>query len=94
MDAIAATGLGGGDDRFDVEVAAYGVTADLARRARQPGVQRHRIRLGEDRHRIDAERRRRPGDADRDLAAIGDQDALEHVYSPRSLPDRALPARS
>ena len=43
MDAIAAACLGRGDDRLDVEIAAHRIAADLARRARELGVQRHRI---------------------------------------------------
>ena len=89
MDAIAAACLGRGDDRLDVEIAAHRIAADLARRARELGVQRQRIGPREDRDRIDAQRRRGPGNADRDLPAIGDQDALEHCSFLKSSGPRA-----
>ena len=83
MHAIAAAFPGRSDDGVDVEIATHRIAAggaDLARRAREPGVQRQGIGRREDGDRVDAERGRRPRDADGDLAAIGDQDALEHRF--------------
>src|SRR5207342_315816 len=63
-----------------------GAAPDLLRLAGELGVERQRIGRREDGDRVDAERRGRPGDPDGDLAAIGDQDPLEHFISPRFLP--------
>ena len=98
QEAVAGVhGLGAGlaahlEDALDVEVA-------LGRRraAQQVGlvgardVQRVAIELGVDRHRGDAHLAQRADDADRDLAAVGDQDLLEHAID--SLVERKFGAR-
>jgi hypothetical protein len=81
MDAVGATLLRRRDHGVDVEIDAQRIgvgLADLARLVREFGMQRLRIRSREHGDRFDPERRRRPGDANGDLAAVGDQHALEH----------------
>ena len=85
MDAVGATLLGGGDDGLDVEIGAQrvgDVLADLDGLVRELRMQRLRIGRREHGNRFDSERRRRPGDANSDLAAIGDQHPLEHRRPP------------
>ena len=82
MDAVAAAVLGRGDDGVDVEIAAHRVAADTDRCALPASLvcsdsESAGVKTATE---VDAERRGRPGDADRDLAAIGDQDALEHCF--------------
>ena len=87
MDAVGAALLGRRDDRLDVEIGAQrigDVLADLAGLVRQLRMQRLRIRRREHGDRFDPERRRRPGDANGDLAAVGDQHAFEHRRFPSS----------
>src|SRR6266540_155298 len=63
--------------------------AEQVRLVRAPGVRRVAIRLGVDRHARDAELLERPHDADGDLAAICDQDLLEHLRAGRLSASRA-----
>ena len=75
----AGTGrLGGGHDRVDVEVAVVrGRRSDAHGDVGEPDVPRAGIRVAVDGDRADAHRSKRADDAAGDLAAIGDQDALE-----------------
>ena len=76
VDAVHAVGLGQGDDAVDVEVGAD----RLPGLAHQIGlvsleaVQCEAILVGVDRDGADAEFVRRPEHADRDFAAIGDEE--------------------
>ena len=82
MDRVGAGDLGGGDDARNVEIR-------LARRRRadadvvvgEAHVQRFAIGLGVDGDRLHAELAAGADDAQRDLAAIGDQDLVEHSSS-------------
>ena len=75
MDGVGAGDLGGGDDRGDVEVT-------LARRGRTDAdviigvadMQRVAVGLGMDGHGLQAHLLARQDDAQRDLAAVGDED--------------------
>jgi hypothetical protein len=78
--AVAAALPGGGDEGADVEVGAHRVAAagqfaGFGRHARVQGVG---IRRRVDGHRLHAEPGGGPGDADGDLATVGDQYALQH----------------
>ena len=74
MDRLGAGRLGGGDDLADIEIGLGGL-----RRADRNGLvghidmQRVAVRLGIDRHGLDAEPARGPDDAAGDLAPIGDE---------------------
>ena len=90
-------GLGAGlpahlEDALDVEVAlGRRRAAEQVRLVGALDVQRVAIELRVDRHGRDAHLAQRAGDADRDLAAIGDQDLLEHAVD--SLVERKFAAR-
>src|SRR5665647_2083882 len=79
MDRVGARDLRGGDEARDLEVR-------LARRRRpdadivvgKADVERLAIGFGVDGNRLDVELAARADDSERDLAAIGDQDFLEH----------------
>ena len=98
MDRLGAGLLGGLDDLLDVQVAL-----GRHRRADQEGlvglahVRRVAVDLRVDGDRADAHLLQRAGDPDRDLAAVGDQDLLEHggaVYLCRERQaSRPTPAR-
>ena len=80
MDRVGAGDLGGGDEARNVEVG-------LARRRRadadvvvgEAHVQRFAVGLRIHGDRLDAEFAAGADDAQRDLAAVGDQDLLEHA---------------
>lgn len=64
----------------DGEVALGGGRgADTDRRVRLPYMPGVRVRVAEHGHRAHAQRPQRTDDADRDLAAVGDQDSAEHL---------------
>ena len=80
MDRVGAGDLGGADDRRHVQVAvgaARRTDADVL--VGEPHVQRVLVGLGVDGDRLDAELAAREDDAQRDLAAVRDQDFLEHL---------------
>ena len=54
-------------------------TADVDREVGHLHVLRMAVGIGEDGDRLDAHPTRGPSDADGDLAAVGDEDALEHI---------------
>ena len=71
---------GGGDDLVDREIArGGGGRPDRHRLVGHCDVQRVLVGFRIDRDGLDPEASRRPDDAAGDLAAIGDQDALEHA---------------
>ena len=79
MDRVGAGDLRGADDRRHAQVAvgaARRPDADVL--VGEPDVQRVLVGLGVDRDRLDAELAAGADDAQRDLAAVGDQDLLEH----------------
>ena len=81
MHTVAVTGLGGGNDRLDVQVGADRVgrsAGDLPRRTRQLGVQRQAIDSRVNPDRLNTQRRSGTRDPNRYFAAIGDQHSLEH----------------
>ena len=79
MDRVGPGDLGGADDRRHVEIAVGAPRrSDAHVLIREPHVQRVLVRLGEHRHRLDAEFPARHDDAQGDLAAVGDQDLLKH----------------
>ena len=79
VDGVGGGDLGGADDGRDVEVAlarrrgpdAHGLVGEAH-------VERARVDLGVDGDGLDAELAARAQDAQRDLAAVGDEDLLEH----------------
>ena len=77
VDGVAFGRLGRGDDPVDVEIGFH--AGALQRHGFVSGahVQGGGVVLGEDGHAGHAQFRRRPGDADGDLAPVGDQHALE-----------------
>ena len=78
VDRLGAGRASGLDDEVGPEVRfGRGRTMQELEVIRLPHVERTRIRLGGNRHCLDAHAARRPDDAAGDLAAIGDQDALE-----------------
>ena len=79
MDGVDAGDGRGREDRRDVEVAvARRRRADADRLVGQPHM--HGVAVGRrmDRHRLDAHLAAGAMDAERDLAAVGDQDLVEH----------------
>ncbi len=79
MDGVGAGDLAGGDDRRNVEIAvARGRRADADALVGEPHM--HGVGVGGrmDRDRRDAELLGGAQDAQRDLAAVGDQDLVEH----------------
>ena len=80
MDGVGAGDLGGGDEARDLEVGVArrrGADADVV--VGEADVQRLAVGLGVDGDRLDAELAAGANDAQRDLAAICDQDFLEHA---------------
>ena len=79
VDAVAPVGHRGADDGVDVEVGGDGVgrPADAAHLGGHAGVQRPLVDDRVHGDRLDAEQVGRPGDADGDLAAVGDEDAAQ-----------------
>ena len=79
MDRLGVGDFGGADDRRDVEVARRRRRrADADRLVGEPHVLRLGVGLGMDDHRLDAQLAAGALDAQRDLAAVGDQDLFEH----------------
>src|SRR6476619_6211804 len=79
MDRLGVGDLGGGDDRGHVEVALRrGCRTDADGFVGELDVLRVAIGLRIDHNRLDADLAARALDAQRDLAAVGDQDLLEH----------------
>ena len=80
MNRVGAGDLGGGDDARNLEVrVARGRRADADIVIREAHVQRFAVGFGVDGHGLDAELAARADDAQRDLAAVRDQDFLEHA---------------
>ena len=78
VDRVGAGDLGGGDDRRDVEVALRrAARADAHRLVGEAHVERARVGLGVHGDGADAELAARADDAQRDLAAVRDEDLLE-----------------
>jgi hypothetical protein len=75
MHGVAAGGGGDGEQLRGVEVGGRADAAQRVRIVRVQAVQRRVVVLGEHRNRGDAERGGAVGDADGDLAAVGDQQA-------------------
>ena len=83
MDRVGAGDLAGGDDRRDVEVAlARRRRADADALVGEPHM--HGVGVGRrmDGDRRDADLLAGAEHAERDLAAVGDQDLVEHARSP------------
>ena len=84
VDRVRARDLGGRDDVGDVEIAlGRGRRTDADRLVREPDVHGVGIRGRMDRDRLDPHLMTRAVDAERDLAAVGDQQLLDfgHDYS-------------
>ena len=80
MHRLGAAPPAGIDDFFDREIALRGRRrADRYRQIRHLDVERIRIRVGIDRNGFDPHAARGLDDSTGDLAAIGDQDTLEHA---------------
>ena len=73
MQCIAAGGLGGGNDRLDVEIGARAPAGNFVRRVGRADMQRQRVVGGIDRDGGKAGLARGPRDTNGDLAAVGDQ---------------------
>ncbi len=83
MDRLAAGGLGRGDERRDAEIAlGGGRRADADRAVGEPHVERVLVRRRVDGDGLDAELVQRSDHADGDLAAVGDEDSVEHEAEP------------
>ena len=78
MDRVAARRLGRRDDAADIEIGGGALSLQGLCFVDPPDVQRGGVVLGIDTDRDDAEFGGGLGDADGDLAAIGDQEFLEH----------------
>ena len=77
--AVGAAAADGVEDRLGVEVAlGRRLPAERVRLVGEADVERVAIELGVDRDGRDAELAGGPDDADGDLAAVGDQDLLQH----------------
>ena len=80
MDRVGAGDLGGADDRRHVQVAVGAARrADADVLVGEADVQRVLVGLGVDGDGLDAQLAAGADHAQRDLAAVGDQDLLEHV---------------
>ena len=80
VNRVGAGDLGRADHRRHVQVAVGAPRrADADVLVGKAAVQRVLVGLGEDRHRLDAELAAREDDAQRDFAAVRDQDLLEHL---------------
>ena len=83
VDRVAAGGHGRRHDRLDVEVGRHAAGVEPDGLVGDARVQRLGVVLRVDGHAADAEVGRRAGDANRDLAAVGDQQAADgHGASP------------
>jgi hypothetical protein len=84
MDGLGPGALRSGDDGGGIQIGTRALRRpDGKRRVSEPDVQRIAIRFGIDRDRPDAEPAAGADDADRDLAAVGDQQGLEHSSGSR-----------
>ena len=80
MDAIGAAVTDRVEDRVGVEIAlGRGLPAERVRLVGEPDVQCVAIELGVDGDGLDAELASGADDAHGDLAAVGDQDLLQHA---------------
>ena len=83
MDAVATALLRDGNQCLGIEIRPDGIVrrpvADFEGDGRDTRVQRQSVHRGEHTDRFDAEVGCRLGDTDRDLAAIADEDSLEHA---------------
>ena len=86
---VAARGARRGDDAVDVEIGRRAAPAQRLRRVGLARVQRARLVLGVDRDAAQPARRGGAHHADRDLAAVGDEQALEGHRAPRNAPSPA-----
>ena len=87
MDSLGACLEAGGDDLVDREIGlGRGGRADRDRLIRHLDMQRILVRFGIDGDGPDAHAARRLDDATGDLAAVGDQDCLEHRALARKAP--------
>ena len=77
VDRLATAGLGGLNNRFLVEVCRRARAAERVRLVGNAGVQARCVVLGVDGNRTQPEVGRGTGDADGDLAAVGDQQSVE-----------------
>ena len=79
MDGIGTAGQGDCDDLLPIEIAFARVCrADVVRLIRIAHMLRHDIHIGIDSNRRDPEVATGTDNSESDLAAIGDQDLLEH----------------
>ncbi len=93
MDRVAARRLGERDDARAVEIGGRARSPERMRLVRLAQMQRRRVVLGMDRDARDPEIGRCAGDADGDLAAVGDHELAErrvghegeHLESERDL---------
>ena len=96
VDRLGVGDLGGGDDRRHVEVAVLGGRrADADRFIGHGDVLEVAVDGGMHRDRLDAQRVARAQDAQRDLAAVGDDDLIQHgrvLSRSRTGADRIPPA--
>ena len=84
MDGLRTAAQGGGDDGVDAQVAlGCAATAQADRLADHGRVQRIAVGAGMHAGHGDAQALAGAGDAAGDLAAIGDQDLLEHFSTAR-----------
>ena len=89
MHAIATTGLGGLDQRFDVEISAHRIArrperAERTRLGSDADMERERVSRRVYADRLHPERRRGARDADGDFTSVGNQYALEQTRFPNS----------
>ncbi len=101
MDCVGTGDLGGRNETWDAQIGvAAGRRADAHVVVGKAYVQRLAIRLGIHGDRLDIELTARTNDAQRDFAAIGNQDLFEHVVGQeavafgRRTPSAARAARS
>jgi len=86
VDGVGIGDLGGGEQGVAVEVAGAGRgRTDAHRFVRLLNVQGGGVRRRIDRHRGDPELTAGADQAKRDLAPVGDEDLLEHRWSPSAV---------
>ena len=84
MNRLHVADLGGADHPVDLQVAVGGLgRTDAIGFVGQVQVGGAPVGLAEDGHRLDAQLAAGAEDAQGDFAAVGNQDSLEHGYSPR-----------
>ena len=92
MNRLHVADLGGADDPVDLQVAVGGLgRADAIGFVGQFQVGGAAVGLAEDGHGLDAQLAAGAEDAQGDFAAVGNQDSLEHGYSPVSTLNRGCP---